>query len=147
LSQPREAAHSSAPGGLEAAPGHAPRPFGIIFCEDTFAKTVWDAAGDDSPETAAAASLLSTVIAEQYFEQLTRWLEASPGEPAEWQQAAMLGDRILYVTPAELEELGGRVREVVDEYFERQVRPELRPEGARLVTWLNIAFPNDFRKR
>jgi len=43
--------------------------------------------------------------------------------------------------------MGGRVREVVDEYFERQVRPELRPEGARLVTWLNIAFPNDFRKR
>ena len=113
----------------------------------TTTSTVWDAAGDDSPETAAAASLLSTVIAEQYFEQLTRWLEASPGEPAEWQQAAMLGDRILYVTPAELEELGSRVREVVDEYFERQVRPELRPEGARLVTWLNIAFPNDFRKR
>ena len=113
----------------------------------TTTSTVWDATGDDSPETAAAASLLSTVIAEQYFEQLTRWLEASPGEPAEWQQAAMLGDRILYVTPAELEELGGRVREVVDEYFERQDRPELRPDGARLVTWLNIAFPNDFRKR
>jgi len=113
----------------------------------TTTSTVWDAAGDDSPETAAAASLLSTIIAGQYFEQLTRWLEASPGEPTEWQQAAMLGDRILYVTPAELEELGGRVREVVDEYFERQVRPELRPEGARLVTWLNIAFPNDFRKR
>jgi hypothetical protein len=33
-----------------------------------------------------------------------------------------------------------------DEYFERQVRPELRPPGARLVTWLDIAFPNDFRK-
>jgi DNA-binding transcriptional ArsR family regulator len=113
----------------------------------TTTSTVWDAPGDGTPETAAAAGLLSTVLAEQYFEQLTRWLEASPREPAEWQQAAMLGDRILYVTPAELEELGGRVREVVDEYFERQVRPELRPDGARLVTWLNIAFPNDFRKR
>ena len=113
----------------------------------TTTSTVWDAAGDDSLETAAAASLLSTVIAEQYFEQLMRWLEARPEQPAEWQQAAMLGDRILYVTPAELEELGGRVREVVDEYFERQVRPELRPDGARLVTWLNIAFPNDFRRR
>ena len=75
-----------------------------------------------------------------------RWLEASPGEPAEWQQAAMLGDRILYVTPAELGELRDRVRGLMDEYFERQLRPELRPEGARLVTWLNIAFPNDFRK-
>ena len=112
----------------------------------TTTSTDWDATGDGTPETAAAASLLSTVIAEQYFEQLMRWLEASPGEPAEWQQAAMLGDRILYVTPAELGELRDRVRGLMDEYFERQLRPELRPEGARLVTWLNIAFPNDFRK-
>ncbi len=74
-----------------------------------------------------------------------RWLQASPGEPAEWQEAAMLGDRILYVTAGELAELGRRVRELVDEYFERQVRPELRPPGARLVSWLNLAFPNDFR--
>lgn len=113
----------------------------------TTTSTAWDATGDGTPETAAAASLLNTVAAEQYFEQLVRWLEASPGEPAEWQRAAMLGDRILYVTPAELEEVSGRVREVLDEYFERTHRPELRPAGARLVSWLNIAFPNDFRKR
>jgi predicted transcriptional regulator len=112
----------------------------------TTTTTDWDATGEGSPETAAATGLLNTVIAEQYFEQLARWLEASPGEPAEWREAAMLGDRILYVTPAELDELRGRVRELMDEYFERQLRPELRPEGARLVTWLNIAFPNDFRK-
>jgi hypothetical protein len=112
----------------------------------TTTTTDWDATADGSPETAAATGLLNTVIAEQYFEQLARWLEASPGEPAEWQEAAMLGDRILYVTPAELDELRGRVRELMDEYFERQLRPELRPEDARLVTWLNIAFPNDFRK-
>jgi hypothetical protein len=76
-----------------------------------------------------------------------RWLEASPGEPAEWRRAAMLGDRILYVTPAELEELAGRMRELLDEYVERDLRPELRPADARLISWLNIAFPNDFRKR
>ena len=95
---------------------------------------------------AAAASLLSTVVAEQYFEQLARWLEASPGEPAEWQRAAMLGDRLLYVTPAELEELRDRMREMFDEYVERDLRPELRPADARLISWLNIAFPNDFGK-
>ena len=42
----------------------------------------------------------------------------------------MLGDRVLYVTPAELEELGDRVRGLLGEYFERLVRPELRPPGA-----------------
>jgi predicted transcriptional regulator len=112
----------------------------------TTTSTDWDAV-QDTPETAAAAGLLQTVIAEQYFGQLMRWLEASRDEPSEWQEAAQLGDRILYVTADELAELGRRVREIIDEYFERQVRPELRPPGARLVTWLDIAFPNDFRKR
>ena len=111
----------------------------------TTTSTAWDATGGGTPETAAAAGLLNTVIAEQYFEQLMRWLEASPDQPAEWQQAVQFGDRILYVTAEELEELSHRVRELVDEYFERQVRPELRPPGARLVTWLHLAFPNDFR--
>jgi predicted ArsR family transcriptional regulator len=111
----------------------------------TTTSTAWDATGGGTPETAAAAGLLNTVIAEQYFEQLMRWLEASPDQPAEWQQAVQFGDRILYVTAEELEELSHRVRELVDEYFERQVRPELRPPGARLVTWLHLAFPSDFR--
>jgi len=113
----------------------------------TTTSTAWDNTGDATPEAAAAAGLLSSVLAEQYFEQLMRWLEASPGEPAEWQRAAMLGDRILYVTPAELEALRDRMRELLDEYLERDLRPDLRPEDARLVSWLTIAFPNDFRKR
>jgi predicted ArsR family transcriptional regulator len=113
----------------------------------TTTSTAWDTTGDSTPEMAAATSLLSTVVAEQYFEQLARWLEARAGEPPEWQRAAMLGDRLLYVTPAELEELTGRMREMLDEYVERDLRPELRPADARLISWLNIAFPNDFRKR
>ena len=113
----------------------------------TTTSTAWDTTGDDTPEMAAATSLLSTVVAEQYFEQLARWLEASPGEPAEWQRAAMLGDRLLYVTPAELEELRDRMREMLDEYVERDLRPDLRPADARLISWLNIAFPNDLGKR
>ena len=34
-------------------------------------------AGDGTPETAAATSMLNTVIAERYFEQVMRWLEAA----------------------------------------------------------------------
>lgn len=98
-----------------------------------------------TPELAAATSMLNTLMAEEYFEQLMRWLEARPGEPAEWQEASLLGDRILYVTAEELSELSRKVGDLVDEYFERQVRPELRPAGSRLVTWLHLAFPNDFR--
>ena len=112
----------------------------------TTTSTAWDST-DATPEVAAAAGLLNTVIAEQYFEQLMRWLEVRPGEPAEWQDAAPFGDRILYVTAEELTELSRKVGDLVDEHFERQVRPELRPAGSRLVTWLHLAFPNDFRSR
>jgi predicted ArsR family transcriptional regulator len=110
----------------------------------TTTSTAWDSTAADSPEVAAATGLLNTVIAEQYFEQLMRWLEARPDEPPEWQQAAQLGDRIVYLTAGELAGLGEQVQALVDRYFERQVRPELRPEGSRLVTWLQLAFPNDF---
>jgi Helix-turn-helix domain len=110
----------------------------------TTTSTAWDSTAA-TPELAAAAGLLNTVIAEQYFEQLMRWLEARPGEPAEWQEAAPFGDRLLYVTAEELSELSRQVGDLLDEYFERQVRPELRPPGSRLVTWLHLAFPNDFR--
>ena len=106
--------------------------------------TDWSATAD-TPELAAATGLLNTVIAEHYFEQLMRWLEASDDQPPEWQEAAMLGDRMLYVTAGELAELGRGVRELVDRYLERLHEPELRPPGARLVSYLNIAFPNDMR--
>ncbi len=111
----------------------------------TTTSTAWDPAGGGTPETAAATSLLNTVIAEQYFEQLMRWVKARPEQPTEWREAAPLGDRILWVTADELADLSRRVLELVDEYFERQVKPDLRPAGARPVTWLHLAFPNDFR--
>src|ERR1700731_985556 len=72
----------------------------------TTTSTDWDETGDGTPESAAGAGLLAWAVAERYFEQLARWLEARPDEPEEWRQAALLGDRILYVTPAELEQLG-----------------------------------------
>jgi DNA-binding transcriptional ArsR family regulator len=108
----------------------------------TAAFTSWDLTAG-TPEVAAAAGLLNSVIAEHYFEQLMRWLEVSPDEPPEWQEAFWFGDRIAYVTAEELAELGRRVQAMVEVYFERQVRPELRPAGSRRVTYLHLAFPND----
>jgi predicted ArsR family transcriptional regulator len=107
----------------------------------TTTSTAWDAVAE-TPEAAAATGLLNTIVAEEYFDQLMRWLEASPSEPPEWQDAVQLGDRILYVTADELAELGRKVRELVDVYFERQLKPELRPAGSRLVTYLHLAFPD-----
>jgi DNA-binding transcriptional ArsR family regulator len=95
----------------------------------------------ENPEVAAASGLLSQVVAEYWFEHLMRWLEARPGEPEEWQSAEHFGDTILYVTADELKELARADRALVDRFLERQTQPELRPAGARQVSYLHIAHP------
>ena len=108
----------------------------------TTMSTSWEPA-PDNPELAAATSMLNTVIAERYFEQVMRWLDNSRHEPREWQEAALLGDRLMYLTPAELTEVGARVRELLDPYSDRVTDPSLRPDGARRVSYLALAFPTD----
>ena len=107
----------------------------------TATSTGWDEV-QNTPEAAAAAGLLSEVLVESYFGQLMRWLEVRAGESEEWQRAAFFGDRFLWVTAEELGQIGRDLAAVVDKYFERQVRPELRPPGARLATYLHLGFPN-----
>ena len=102
-------------------------------------------AATDDPELAAAAGQLRSMLAEQHFARLTRWLGIREGEPAQWQEAAQFGDRILYVTAEELAGLGERVEALLDEYLDRLVRPELRPDGARRVKYLQFAFPDEPR--
>jgi len=99
----------------------------------------------DDPEIAAAGGQVNAVFAEQYFARLMRWLDRRPEETAAWREAAIFGDRILYVTPGELAELGSRVDALLDEFLDRLVKPESRPEGARLVTYLQSAFPDEPR--
>ncbi|HEX9552911.1 MAG TPA: helix-turn-helix domain-containing protein [Streptosporangiaceae bacterium] len=95
----------------------------------------------DDPDFAAASGLFRSVLAERYFEWLTRWLEERPSEPAEWQRAEQFGDKLLYLTVSELAELGEKMRGLFDEYVDRTARPELRPEDSRLISVLQFAFP------
>jgi predicted transcriptional regulator len=99
----------------------------------------------EDPEVAAAGGQVNAVFAEQYFARLMRWLDRRPEEPARWREAAVFGDRILYVTADELAGLGARMDALLDQYLDRLVKPELRPEGARRVTYLHSAFPDEPR--
>jgi predicted ArsR family transcriptional regulator len=103
--------------------------------------TSWPGATPD-PELAAASDLLSRVVAERYFEQLMRWVDMRADEPADWQEAEVFGDRMLYLTSAELAELGRELDALLDRYVERTAAHELRPEGSRLVTFIRAAFPH-----
>jgi DNA-binding transcriptional ArsR family regulator len=95
----------------------------------------------DTPEFAAAADLFWQVVAERYLDQLMGWLAVRADEPPQWQQAAQLGDNFLYVTADELTELARQVSALLDPYLDRQQRADLRPPGARLVTYVHLAFP------
>lgn len=97
----------------------------------------------EGPAAEAASRLLSSVLAERYFDALRRWLDSKPGEPQEWQQAAQFGDTMLYVTPDELAALQAETQAMMDRFIGRQTHPELRPPGARRVTYLHLAFPGD----
>jgi hypothetical protein len=104
--------------------------------------TAWPDVSED-PEMAAASDLFREVLADRYFEYLHRWLASRYREPPEWQEAAAFGDTMLYVTAGELAELVEQERALVDRYLDRQQHPELRPPGARRVTYLHLAFPGD----
>jgi predicted ArsR family transcriptional regulator len=104
--------------------------------------TSWPDVTDD-PEMTAAADLFAQVLAERYFEYLERWLARRHTEPQAWQEAAQFGDTMIYVTAEELAELAGQEHALVDRYLDRHDHPELRPPGARRVTYLHLAFPGD----
>jgi predicted transcriptional regulator len=93
------------------------------------------------PDQQAAAGLLYSVLAERYFDRLMRWLERKPDEPEQWQQAAPFGDLMLYLTADELAGLAEQQRALLEPYLDRLDHPELRPPGARVVTYLQLAFP------
>ncbi len=92
-------------------------------------------------EAATAGQLLEAVVAEQHFEDVMGWIERKDEEPREWQEAAQLNDVALYLTPGELEEMGQAIWSLFEPYLLRAERAESRPEGARPVTVLNLAFP------
>jgi Helix-turn-helix domain len=107
----------------------------------TAAFTAWDEV-QETPEATAAAGLLTEAVAQWHFAKLMRWLAVRAGESEQWQRAALIGDRGLWVTADELAEIGEQVRAVTDKYFERQATPELRPAGARLASFVYLGFPD-----
>jgi DNA-binding transcriptional ArsR family regulator len=101
--------------------------------------TDWPGYSDD-PAVAEAADALTLAVAENHFHRLTRALEARRDLPREWQEAERFTDTTLYLTPQELIALGERLDAMVAEYADRGADPSLRPEGARRVPYLQIAY-------
>ena len=97
----------------------------------------------EGPAAEAASRMLGAVLADRYFDGLRRWLDTKADESEEWQQAAQFGDTMLYVTPDELAALRAETDAMMDRFLDRLTHPQLRPPGARRVTYLHLAFPGD----
>src|SRR4051794_9571036 len=89
----------------------------------TAAFTSWPSYTAD-PEVREAATALSLAVIERYFTEATHWLENRHTEPAEWQEAAPVGDATIFVPAAELKQLDERVWELLQPYIRRTDQPE-----------------------
>jgi DNA-binding transcriptional ArsR family regulator len=100
----------------------------------------WAAHGP-SEEVDEAGDLLTRVVVQRWFEEAQQWVDRRHQEPREWDEAAIFGDRMIAVTPAEMAEIDGKIAALLEPYMKRVGRPEGVPEGARNVTFVNLAFP------
>jgi DNA-binding transcriptional ArsR family regulator len=97
----------------------------------------------DTPELEAASQEFSRFLLGRYVERLEQWIDRRPGEPVEWREAAAFGDTTLYLTSEELAALRDRLGDLAEPYLDRLTRPELRPDGARVISFLRLAVPHD----
>ncbi|MFI6417988.1 winged helix-turn-helix domain-containing protein [Streptomyces sp. NPDC050842] len=101
--------------------------------------TEWPEYSEDDT-VAEAAGALTAAVTERYFERVTRAIERRHTLPREWREAEQFSDYLLYLTPEELTGLGERIEELLRAFEGRESDPSLRPEGARAVSVLRIAY-------
>jgi predicted ArsR family transcriptional regulator len=90
-----------------------------------------------------AGDLLTRVVVERWFDESLKWVGRRGEETEEWSEAGVLGDRMLYLTSAELEDLNRRVGKMLEPYARRVTDHRARPAGARAVTFIQLGFPLD----
>jgi hypothetical protein len=100
----------------------------------------WSARGP-SEEVDEAGDLLTRVVVERWFDEALQWVDRRHKDTHEWSEAAIVGDRMIAVTAAELEELDRRIGELLDPYMQRVGHLETQPEGARTVVFVQLGFP------
>lgn len=91
-------------------------------------------------ETRAAAEQVVDVFLARSDERLRVWRQRSSELPELWQDTATLNERMLVMTPEELEEVTRKILELTDPY-RRGHREADVPENARVVAFLIRALP------
>jgi DNA-binding transcriptional ArsR family regulator len=110
------------------------RPWRIVPGGNTWA----DPDEPDDRELARAGDAATEVLLDWEYGALRGWLAQRRSAPVEWRDAAFLGQNFVFLTPAELSDLGRDMLALLRRYEDRLVDPDRRPAGARpvrLVAW------------
>jgi predicted ArsR family transcriptional regulator len=100
----------------------------------------WPAHGA-SAEVDEAGEVLTRVVVQRWWEETMEWLARRHEDSKEWSEAAVLGDRMLYLTAAELVDVERRIAALLEPYMRRIATPEERPPDGRAVTFIQLGFP------
>jgi hypothetical protein len=124
-------------GFIEEAPGGKgrERPWRLAQIGMRWADVQKDAA------TAAAAEALSDLILERRLQELFAYLRGRVNETAEWREAALSSENLIYLQPAELERLRDDFVALLSPYVDRALDPACRPSDSRPVRVIAYGFP------
>jgi DNA-binding transcriptional ArsR family regulator len=100
------------------------------------------AGAHDDPETELAASTLVRMMRDRQLDRYRTWRETKTSYPLQWQKAADDSEFVLFLTAAELKQLGDELSELLLSRFrDRLANPSLRPAGSLPVELLVMSYP------
>ena len=96
-----------------------------------------------SPDSALtrAGTELGKVLVDRFASDAAYWLERRDDLPREWQDASVLDQELLYLTPAEARKLARALVDLFAPYRSRTSAPSTRPVRARAVRAGALLFP------
>ena len=101
----------------------------------------WD---DDDPDPAArlAGNALTDALLDHEVQRLRAARSHRDQETKAWREATGLAQSQLWLTAEEAQEVSDGIRDLLFRHAERHRDPELRPEGARLVSVVGWVVPS-----
>jgi DNA-binding transcriptional ArsR family regulator len=103
------------------------------------------AGAHDDTETELAAGALVRMIRDRQLDRYRAWRETKASYPLQWQEAADDSEFLLFLTAAELKQLGDEFSDLLlSRYPDRITNPSRRPAGALPVELVVMSYPISF---
>ena len=93
------------------------------------------------PESKLAVEAAATVWIDRWLDRAKVWIRRAFGHPAEWQEATIASERVLYLTAAEAVQLAADTHQLWEPYRERDEDPARRPPGSLRFEVLAFGYP------